>query len=154
MQKEADKEEERELTPDEMGRKIASQWTTDPDAAGSGDSSADDTGAMQEEGEAEDTGSGTAEADDVSLCVHVYCCSAPLQNSASGNLGLMSLAMLYVTSCHVIIEDNLYKHITSHAGPLFPSGVKLHSSPCTHVNQKWSCVHIFDVSRDGMYMSY
>ncbi len=35
-QEEADKEEERELTPDEIGRKIASQWTTDPDAAGSG----------------------------------------------------------------------------------------------------------------------
>lgn len=34
-QEEADKEEERELTPDEVGRKIASQWTTDPDAAGS-----------------------------------------------------------------------------------------------------------------------
>ncbi len=34
-QEEADKEEERELTPDEIGRKIASQWTTDPDAAGS-----------------------------------------------------------------------------------------------------------------------
>ncbi len=35
-QEEADKEEERELTPDEIGRKIAAQWTTDPDAAGSG----------------------------------------------------------------------------------------------------------------------
>ena len=35
-QEEADKEEEQELTPDEIGRKIASQWTTDPDAAGSG----------------------------------------------------------------------------------------------------------------------
>ena len=37
MQEEADKQEERELTPDEMGRKIASQWMTDPDAAGTGD---------------------------------------------------------------------------------------------------------------------
>lgn len=36
MQEEVDKEEEQELTPDEIGRKIASQWTTDPDAAGSG----------------------------------------------------------------------------------------------------------------------
>ena len=35
-QEEADKEEERELTPDEIGRKIASQWTTDPNAASSG----------------------------------------------------------------------------------------------------------------------
>ena len=39
VQEEADKEEDRELTPDEIGRKIASQWTTDPGAAGSGDSS-------------------------------------------------------------------------------------------------------------------
>lgn len=34
IKEEAEKEEE--LTPDEIGRKIASQWTTDPDAAGSG----------------------------------------------------------------------------------------------------------------------
>lgn len=66
IQEEADKEEERELTPDEMGRKIASQWTTDPDAAGSGDSSDVDKGNMQEAEEAEGTGTGTVEADDVS----------------------------------------------------------------------------------------
>ena len=37
---EAVEEEEKELSADEMGRKIASQWTTDPDAAGSRQSSA------------------------------------------------------------------------------------------------------------------
>ena len=35
LQEAAEEEEERELSADEMGRKIASQWTTDPDAAGS-----------------------------------------------------------------------------------------------------------------------
>ena len=55
LQKEADKEEARELTPDEMGRKIASQWTTDPDAAGSGDSSEERTIQEGEEEEAEDS---------------------------------------------------------------------------------------------------
>ena len=71
MQEEADKEEERELTPDEIGRKIASQWTTDPDAAGSGDSTDAVDQTMQEEDNVEDTSSGTEEADDVSPCVHV-----------------------------------------------------------------------------------
>ena len=76
MQEEADKEEERELTPDEIGRKIASQWTSDPDAAGSGDSPVADKGTVQEEEELEDS-SGTSEAHDVSsLVFSVYCCTA------------------------------------------------------------------------------
>lgn len=73
MQKEADKEEERELTPDEIGRKIASQWTTDPDAAGSGDSSDPARKPLQEEDEAQDTSSGTEQADDVSPCARACC---------------------------------------------------------------------------------
>lgn len=39
LPQEAAEEEEKELTPDEMGRKIASQWTTDPEAADSTQSS-------------------------------------------------------------------------------------------------------------------
>lgn len=57
VQQETDKEEGRELTPDEIGRKIASQWTTDPDAAGSADSSAADEeelGDEEEERQAEE----------------------------------------------------------------------------------------------------
>ncbi|KAL3130419.1 hypothetical protein ABBQ38_008242 [Trebouxia sp. C0009 RCD-2024] len=60
LKEEADKEEERDLTPDEIGRKIASQWTTDPDAAGSGESSdAEEEGVQDEE-----SGSSSQEADD------------------------------------------------------------------------------------------
>ena len=51
-----DKEEEQELTPDEIGRKIASQWTTDPDAAGSSVHS-DSAEADEEIQEEEDSGS-------------------------------------------------------------------------------------------------
>lgn len=66
LQKEADKEEARELTPDEMGRKIASQWTTDPDAAGSGEE-----GTIQE-GEEDEAENSTEVAHDVRQpCPHV-----------------------------------------------------------------------------------
>lgn len=45
---EAAEQEEKELTPDEMGRKIASQWTTDPEAAGSAQSTTLDANAAEE----------------------------------------------------------------------------------------------------------
>ena len=71
LQEEADKEAERDLTPDEIGRKIASQWTTDPDAAGSGESSDESSDAEEEAVQDEDSSSSTQEADDVSILVHV-----------------------------------------------------------------------------------
>ena len=39
----------------------------------------------------------------------------------------MLLAMLFATSWHVIYGNISYKHLTSHAGPLSPSGVQ---TPC------------------------
>ena len=60
MQDEAVEEEERELTPDEIGRKIASQWTTDPDAAGS---SLEAGTAQEEEGKEGSQGSESAAED-------------------------------------------------------------------------------------------
>ena len=64
-QEEAEKEQE-ELTPDEIGRKIASQWTTDPDAAGS--SSESDT-TKEEEG-VENQQAGSAQQVNDSLAQH------------------------------------------------------------------------------------
>ena len=70
LQGEADKEKEREMTPDEIGRKIASQWTTDPDAAGSGSASGTEEEELQEEDEEED--SAVEDDHEVILC-HLSC---------------------------------------------------------------------------------
>ena len=97
MQEAADKEDERELTPDEIGRKIASQWTTDPDAAGSGDSPDAVEQTMQEEDDVGDTGT----REEVSSCVHACCsCSFSLRNCTSANLRLTLLALLCDMSSH------------------------------------------------------
>ena len=64
-QEEADKEEEQELTPDEIGRKIASQWTTDPDAAGS----SLESNIEEQEEELEEEEEDAVGADDHEVCL-------------------------------------------------------------------------------------